>query len=67
MKLSKGLTAILVSLLATAGAWRYPHPIRRWGTNLTSVVDFSSEFPFADHFKQARRMISETAAPVASR
>lgn len=57
MKLSKGLKAILFSLLATAGM-ALSAPDSPMGTNLTSVVDFSSEFPFADHFKQARPWIS---------
>jgi hypothetical protein len=57
MKTSKGIIATFVSLLATAGM-ALSAPDSPVGTNLTSVVDFSSEYPFADHFKQARPWIS---------
>ncbi len=57
MKTTKGIIATFVSLLATAGM-ALSAPDSPMGTNLTSLVDFSSELPLADHFKQARPWIS---------
>src|SRR5262245_49213579 len=52
-----------VSKSSGHGARTAPTPERRLGINLSSVVDWSSEWPFVDAFKTSRPWMETGAGP----
>ncbi len=60
-KLYRGLALLILSMFVATGM--HAQIIRPIGTNITGIVDYSSEYVFVDVFRQSRQWIAHDSTP----